>query len=68
MIDPCIPKKWDGFTVQRKFRNATYKITVKNPKHVSKGIKEILVDNKISGNVLPVFDDGKTHNVTVIMG
>jgi cellobiose phosphorylase len=67
-IDPCIPKKWDGFTVQRKFRNATYKITVKNPKHVSKGVKEILVDGKICGNVLPVFEDGKTHNVTVIMG
>jgi cellobiose phosphorylase len=67
-IDPCIPKKWDGFTVQRKFRNAVYKITVKNPKHVSKGVKEILADGKICGNVLPVFDDGKTHNITVIMG
>ncbi|MGA2059342.1 MAG: hypothetical protein ABSG67_02585 [Thermoguttaceae bacterium] len=67
-IDPCIPKKWDGFTVQRKFRNAIYKITVKNPKHISKGVKEILVDGKIGGNVLPVFEDGKTHNIMVIMG
>ncbi|MGA2798164.1 MAG: hypothetical protein ABSE63_11325, partial [Thermoguttaceae bacterium] len=67
-IDPCIPKKWDGFTVQRKFRNAVYKIIVKNPKHVSKGIKEILADGKICGNILPVFDDGKTHIITVIMG
>jgi cellobiose phosphorylase len=68
-IDPCIPKNWDGFTVQRKFRNSIYRITVTNPKHVSKGIKEIRIDDKrITGNILPVFDDGKIRNVTVVMG
>ena len=69
LIDPCIPNDWDSFTVERKFRSSVYKITVQNPKHVSKGIKEILVDSKkLNGNVLPVFHDGKNHNVTVIMG
>ena len=68
-IDPCIPHNWDGFRVQRKFRNAVYNITVQNPQRISKGIKEILVDDKkLSGNTLPVFEDGKTHNVTIIMG
>jgi len=68
-IDPCIPRNWDGFTVQRKFRNALYNITVQNPKHISKGIREILVDDKkITGNILPPFEDEKTHNVKVIMG
>ncbi len=52
-----------------KFRNANYEITVQNPAHVSKGIKEISIDEKkISGNLLPAFEDGQTHNVTVIMG
>jgi cellobiose phosphorylase len=69
LIDPCIPKDWDGFTIQRKFRNAIYKIIVQNPKHVSKGVKEILVDGKkLSGSILPAFKDGKTHSITVIMG
>jgi len=69
LIDPCIPKDWDSFTAQRKFRNATYKITVQNPKHVSKGVKKILIDNKeVKVNILPTLGDGKTHNVTVIMG
>lgn len=69
LVEPCIPSGWDGFTVQRKFRNAQYNITVKNPDNVSKGIKEIYIDDeKINGNILPVFDDGKIHNVTVIMG
>jgi cellobiose phosphorylase len=42
---------------------------VKNPKHVSKGIKEIVVDGqKLNGNVLPVFADGLAHEVTVVLG
>ena len=68
-IDPSIPHEWDGFTVSRQFRGATYDITVQNPNHVCKGIASVTVDGKaIEGNVLPVFGDGKTHAVTVVMG
>ena len=68
-IDPSIPKEWDGFKVTRQFRGATYDITIKNPDHVFKGIKAVTVDgNAIEGNILPVFGDGKTHEVEVIMG
>lgn len=63
-IDPCIPKAWDGYKVTRYFRGSTYEITVKNPNHVSKGVAKITVDgNEISGNILPVFNDGKTHKL-----
>ncbi len=68
-IDPCIPQEWNGFTVVRHFRGVNYEINVKNPNHVSKGIKEIKVDNtKIEGNILPVFNDSKDHSIEVIMG
>lgn len=68
-INPCIPEDWEEFTVIRHFRDAIYKINVKNPSHVSKGIKNIKVDGKeIDTNILPVFKDGKVHNVEVIMG
>ncbi len=68
-IDPCIPAEWDGFKVSRTFRNATYEIKISNPDHVCKGIKSVTVDGKqIDGNILPVFSDGKIHNVDVIMG
>ncbi|PYG89763.1 cellobiose phosphorylase [Ruminiclostridium sufflavum DSM 19573] len=69
MIDPCIPKDWDGYKVSRKFRNAVFEISVANPDHVSKGVKKLAVDGKeIEGNIIPVFDDGKVHNVEVVMG
>lgn len=69
LIDPCIPKKWEKFTVSRHFRGARYNITVLNPNKVYKGVKEIIVDGrKISSNILPVFGDGKEHSVVVVMG
>ncbi len=69
MIDPCIPSDWDGYKVSRKFRNATFEISITNPNHVSKGVKKLVVDgNEIAGNIIPVFNDGKVHNVEVVMG
>lgn len=69
VIDPCIPSDWEGFVVQRKYRGARYRIEVNNPFHVNKGVKEIVLDGfRITGNVLPIFEDGKEHQVEVVMG
>ncbi|HEY4695548.1 MAG TPA: hypothetical protein VIH13_01510 [Candidatus Hydromicrobium sp.] len=69
VIDPCIPKKWDGFKVTRKYKNAVYNIEVKNPKHMSKGVYRLKVDSReINGNIAPVFGDGKTHSIEAVMG
>ena len=68
-IDPCIPKAWDGFEVTRVLRGTTYKVRVKNPHHVSKGVRTLLVDGKpVAGHVVPLFNDGKTHEVEVTLG
>ena len=69
MVDPSIPKEWDGYTITRQYRGSTYQITVKNPNHISKGIAKITVDGKeITGNILPVYGDGKLHLVEVELG
>ncbi len=68
IIDPCIPKSWDGFTVRRKFRGAVYEIEVKNPKHVSKGVVSFKVDGKlVEGNKVPLFTKG-IRKVEVVLG
>ncbi len=69
MIDPCIPTNWEGYKITRKFRNAIFEIAISNPEHVSKGVKKLVVDGKeIDGNIIPVFNDGKTHQVEVVLG
>ena len=67
-VDPCIPKNWDGYAVNRVFRGARYRIEIKNPDHVSKGIKQLIVDGKeIMGNIIPVFEPGTEHTVKAVM-
>lgn len=68
VVDPCIPSDWDGFTLTRAFRNAVYNITVKNPNHVSKGVKSLKADGKeLSGNKITPFDGG-AHEIEIILG
>lgn len=68
-IDPCIPADWEGFTVQRIYRGAYYLIAVKNPAHVSRGVKTVTVDGqKLTNRIIPIFNDNGTHNVEVILG
>lgn len=66
-IDPCIPKKWDGFTASRVWRDARYEIKVENPSHVSKGVKELYLDGK-QVSVIPVQEAGSAHEIRVVMG
>jgi len=68
LIDPCIPAEWDGFRVRREFRNAVYQIHVKNPRHVSKGVRSVTLDGEtLEGDVVPPLGDGATHRVEVTM-
>jgi cellobiose phosphorylase len=68
-VDPCIPGSWKGFTAMRRFRGALYRISVKNPDGVSKGVRSVTVDGKpIEGNVIPLPDDAAVHEVVVAMG
>jgi cellobiose phosphorylase len=69
LVAPSIPAQWTGFQVTRQFRNAVYKIEVQNPDKTSKGVKSVTIDGKVhENNLLPVFSDGKTHSVKIVMG
>jgi cellobiose phosphorylase len=61
MIEPQMPDDWDQVTYTRKFRNATYVF------NFNKDNEELIsVDGKnIKGNLIPDFQDGLTHYVSV---
>ena len=76
-IDPCIPKDWPGFKVDYCFGTTHYKISVENPKRVNCGIQQIQLDgNPLLGNpshqsseiIIPLVDNGQSHEVRVMMG
>ncbi len=69
LVEPSIPARWPGFKVTRKFRGAKYEIEVENPQRVNSGVRSVTIDGQpYKSNLLPVFADGKTHHVEIVMG
>jgi cellobiose phosphorylase len=63
-IDPCIPPDWEGFRVTRVYRGATYRIRVRNPSGLSRGVSRLRVDRRaIEGCVVPVAPPGAAIRV-----
>lgn len=68
-IDPCIPSRWDGFKATRIYRGVKYNITVKNPKHVCKGVEKVLVNGKqVEGCVIRAEHGASEIFVEVTLG
>jgi len=69
VVDPCIPRDWKEYTVARRFRGAEYRITVKNPDGVCKGVIMLIVDGDLTkGNKIPILGNHGVHEVEVILG
>ncbi len=67
IVEPCIPSTWDSFKVTRVFRGVVYKISIKNPNNVQKGVKDIIVDG-VKREKIPLFPKNTEHNIEIIMG
>jgi cellobiose phosphorylase len=68
VIDPCIPSAWKKYEVTRKFRGATYHITVSNPIGLNHGVTSLIVDGKaIGGNRIPMVPVGAVCTVKAVL-
>jgi len=72
-IEPCIPPAWPGFSINWQRRGSQhltpYAIVVENPDGVCRGIKRLELDGQALGaGYVPLADDGKAHQVRVILG
>jgi len=67
-IDPCIPPTWPAFEVTRIWREATYRIDVRNPNHVEKGVRTITLNGVPVEGLIPRQPSGSTNTVSVVMG
>ena len=54
-IDPALPAAWTGFTARRRFRGATYAITVHKPAGVAGRVTRLVVDGQeVAGSLVPL--------------
>jgi cyclic beta-1,2-glucan synthetase len=68
-LNPCIPQFWPGFDITYRYRSTTYVIRVENPHGVERGVKNVLYDGlEVDGDTVELQDDGRTHEVRVLMG
>ncbi|HEX9090221.1 MAG TPA: glycosyl hydrolase family 65 protein, partial [Anaerolineales bacterium] len=67
-IDPCIPAGWKGFSVTRRWREATYRIDVTNPQGVQKGVKSIHMNGNLIKQPISPQPPGSINQIIVEMG
>jgi len=67
LIDPCIPKEWDHYSVKRTFRGTVYNLVIDNSHHKQTGIMYMELNGlKICGNIIPICHE-KEINVYIFM-
>jgi cyclic beta-1,2-glucan synthetase len=70
-IEPCIPRAWPRFEIDFAYHSARYEIAVENPHSVNRGVLSAELDGQAlegPGAIVPLVDDGQTHQVKVILG
>jgi cyclic beta-1,2-glucan glucanotransferase len=69
-IDPCIPRNWPSYSINFRYRSATYQIRVNNPSGVSRGVASASLDGRFLANpaIIPLADDGAAHQVHIVLG
>jgi len=68
IVDPCVPADWKQFQVTRKWRGATFRISVSNPEGVEKGVRSVSLDGARVTGAIPPQAAGSMHQVEVEMG
>ena len=69
IMEPCIPAKWQEYSIEYRYMDSSYTITVHNPDGICRGVREIHLDRQtIAGNEISLVNDGLMHTVHVIMG
>lgn len=68
-IDPAIPETWRGYELTYRYGETSYRIRVGNPHGVNHGVKRVVVDGEVlPGAEFPLVEDGRQHQVRVLMG
>jgi cellobiose phosphorylase len=66
VVDPVLPSAWESFTASRRFRGATYEITVRKPAGSRARADHLVVDGvRVEGTLVPLAPPGSTVRVEV---
>jgi cyclic beta-1,2-glucan synthetase len=68
-VEPCIPARWPQYSMEWRPNGTTYRIVVMNPEHRCSGVRSAELDGvSTDARAIPLVDDGRTHDVIVVLG
>jgi cyclic beta-1,2-glucan synthetase len=69
VLDPCIPSSWPEYRIAWRFLDSRYEITVSNPTRRCRGVGTATLDGApVDAAAIPLLNDGRTHDVQVVLG
>ncbi len=67
-LDPCIPREWSGFTIDYRFKETNYQISVIQSKEISPGTKLFVDEMEQENGMLTLVDDHIDHRIEFHLG
>jgi cyclic beta-1,2-glucan synthetase len=68
-LEPCIASTWPSYEMTCRRESTTYHIRVENPQGIERGVSSTTLDGQACPDGwVPLVDDGRTHEVRVVMG
>ena len=68
-INPSIPSDWDGFEIEKDFRDSKLHIKVENPSHKESGVAKIELNGKfLEGDYIAASDLKAENEIKVVLG
>ncbi len=67
-INPCIPSKWQEYSIRYRFKSSIYNIKVKNPNGKNTGVEKFILNGEVIENKeIKLVDNGNVNEIEVIM-
>ncbi|MHC2359672.1 GH36-type glycosyl hydrolase domain-containing protein [Rhizobium leguminosarum] len=68
-FEPCVPAGWPAYEIAYRYRSATYRIRFDNAKGIGRGVHSVTLDGEpVANEAVSLVDDGRMHNVHIIVG
>jgi cyclic beta-1,2-glucan synthetase len=69
VLTPCVAPQWRNYEITYRHRTATYHLCFENPAGAQRGVRRLEVDGVAQdGAAVHLIDDGKLHEVHVVLG
>ncbi len=68
VVEPCIPKDWQTYSMTYRSGGVTYRVRVDNPRGVNRGVARVDLDGvALDGLAVPIAEEPGEHDVVVTL-